>query len=165
MGFHVGDTVMHWNHGLGQITGLEERKVLGESQLYYAVKIQDIMVWVPADSLLPTRLRLPTPAQAFKKLLGILHGPAAELPVERHERRTQLRAQMAGGSPASMCHVIRDLTALEEKKSLNDDDKSTLRRARAMLLGEWEYALQVPPAEAEAQLQQLLRPAPVSVPG
>jgi RNA polymerase-interacting CarD/CdnL/TRCF family regulator len=161
MDLHVGDTVMHWSHGLGQITGIEERKLIGESQMYYAVKIQDIMVWVPADARLATRLRLPTTAPAFKKLLGILRGPAGDLPDERHERKSQLRAQMAGGTPASMCHVIRDLTALEERKSLNDDDKSTLRRARTMLLGEWEYALKIPLAQAEADLQQILNPPTV----
>src|SRR5512142_3509069 len=86
MNFQVGDTVMHWNHGLGQITALEERGVLGESRLYYAVQIQDICIWVPADALLAGRLRRPTPAQAFRQLLAILAGPAENLSPDRHER-------------------------------------------------------------------------------
>src|SRR5512140_1029455 len=127
MTFQVGDTVMHWNHGLGRITGMEEREVMGESQLYYVVKIQDLNVWVPADSLLASRLRMPTSAPAFKKLFAILGGPADTLPGDRHERKSHLHTKMTGGNAESICHVIRDLTALEETKPLNDDDKSTLR--------------------------------------
>ena len=156
MNFQVGDTVMHWNHGLGQIKGLEERIVSGESQLYYAVQIQDINIWVPADAMLASRLRHPTTAPAFKKLLTILSGPAETLPVDRHERKTLLRTKMASGEAVSVCHVIRDLTSFEGEKSLNDDDHSTLKRARAMLLGEWEYTLKIPPAQAEKELQELL---------
>ncbi len=63
---------------------------------------------------------------------------------------------MAGGKAASICHVIRDLTAREEEKSLNDDDRSVLKRARAMLLGEWEYSLKIPLAQAERELQEVL---------
>ena len=34
MDFHVGDPVMHWTYGLGQITQLEERAVSGKNTLY-----------------------------------------------------------------------------------------------------------------------------------
>ncbi len=157
MKFEVGHTVMHWNHGLGQITGLEEREVMGESQLYYVVKIQDLSIWVPADKMLAGRMRLPTPARTFKKLLAILSGPAQTLPDDRHERKTHLHARMSDGTAASICHVVRDLTTREEVKSLNDDDKATLQRARAMLLGEWGYSLKISPAEAENDMHRLLK--------
>jgi CarD family transcriptional regulator len=143
MNFKVGDIVMHWNHGLGQIMALEERRVMGESQLYYAVQTQDINIWVPADAMLAARLRLPTSAQAF----------------------AQLHAKMTDGQATSRCHVIRDLTTLEEEKSLNEDDRSILKRARTMLLREWGYSLKVPLAQAEDELQELLShsPAPTQI--
>ncbi len=156
MDFQVGDTVMHWNYGLGQIMGKEERQVNGESKLYYVVKIQDLVVWVPVDEMLGARLRLPTPAAAFQRLFAILSGPAETLPNDRRERKTNLRDRMAGGDPESICHVIRDLSILIGKKSLNLDDQTTLKRARSLLLEEWGYALQIPPAQAEHTLGQLL---------
>jgi CarD family transcriptional regulator len=160
MNFQVGDTVIHWNHGLGQIMAVEERRVMGESQLYYAVQIQDISIWVPADALLAARLRLPTPAQAFRQLLAILAGPAEKLPADRHERKSQLHAKMIDGKATSRCHVIRDLTTLEAEKALNEDDRATLKRARAMLLREWGYSLKVPLAQAEDELQEILSHSP-----
>jgi RNA polymerase-interacting CarD/CdnL/TRCF family regulator len=61
--------------------------------------------------------------------------------------------------------VIRDLTTLEEEKSLNEDDRSILKRARTMLLREWGYSLKVPLAQAEDELQELLShsPAPTQI--
>ena len=163
MNFEVGDTVMHWNHGLGQIMALEERRVMGESQLYYAVQIQDIKIWVPADALLAARLRLPTSAQAFRQLLAILAGPAGKLPPDRHARKSELHTKMTDGKATSWCHVIRDLTTLQAEKALNEDDRSTLKRARAMLVREWGYSLKVPVAQAEDELQQLLTPSPAPI--
>jgi CarD family transcriptional regulator len=161
MKFQVGDTIMHWSHGLGHITGLEEREVMGESQLYYVVQMQDFNVWVPADKMLAGRLRPPTPAPAFKKLLAILSGPAEVLPDDRHERKSLLRARMSGGTAESICHVIRDLAGRQEVKTLNDDDMSTMKRASGMLLGEWVYSLKIPPTQAEDDLHRLLKTSPV----
>lgn len=156
MKFQVGDTVMHWNHGLGEIMGVEERNVTGEKQLYYVVKFQTLSVWVPADKLLATRLRAPTPAAAFERLFAILSGPAQALPGDRRERKSELHTRMGNGNAESICHMIRDLSALEGKKALNFEDKAALKWARTMLLGEWGYSLRVTAAQAEDSLHALL---------
>ena len=57
---------------------------------------------------------------------------------------------MAAGKATAICQVIRDLTTLEQEKSLNYHDKSTLKRASTLLLGEWGYSLEMPPAQAQA---------------
>lgn len=157
MKFQVGDTIMHWSHGLGLITGMEERKMMGESQLYYVVKVQDLNIWVPADKLAAGRMRLPTSARSFKKLLAVLNGPSKVLPDDRRERKLELHTKMSDGTAESICDVIRDLTRREEVRTLNDDDRSTLQRAKTMLLGEWGYALKVPPMQAETDLQDALK--------
>ncbi len=158
MKFQVGDTVMHWNYGLGQITGMEERLVTGTSQLYYVLRIKDLSVWVPADKSAGERMRPPTSARSFKKLLAVLGGSADDLSDDRRERKLQLHAKMSAGTAESICHVLRDLTTRELNRPLNDDDRATLERARAMLLGEWVYALQVPPDQAEHDLHKILKP-------
>src|SRR5512143_1531454 len=115
MGFQVGDTVVHWTYGLGEITGQEERALMGESQLYFVVRVQDMNVWVPADQQLASRLRRPTTAKEFKKLFAILRGPTGALSEDRRERKSQLRAKIAGGAAEAICQVIRDLTTLQQR--------------------------------------------------
>ena len=90
MNIHEGDTVMHWTHGLGKVVRLEERTLSGEVILYYEIQIGDMRVWVPADDMLETRLRLPTHANEFKSLMGILSEPGEPLPENRRERKTLL---------------------------------------------------------------------------
>lgn len=158
MKFQVGDTVMHWNYGLGQITGLEERLVMGKTQLYYVLRIKDLSLWVPADKLAGERMRPPTSARSFKKLLAVLGGSAEVLPDDRRERKAQLHTKMSEGTAESICHVLRDLTNREQNRPLNDDDRATLERARGILVDEWGYALKVPSAQAEQDLHKILRP-------
>lgn len=163
MDFHAGDPVMHWTYGFGQVVRLEERDLSGANVLYYAVQIKDMTVWVPADAKLGSRLRPPTPQSEFKKLVGILSSPGKPLPEDRQERRTHLLDLLKDGRAESLCQIIRDLSASQKIKSLNDNDQTLLKQARSALLGEWGFALSITPAQAELELHRLLVPESVVV--
>src|SRR4026209_1739720 len=90
MNIHEGDAVMHWTHGLGKVVQLEERALSGQIVLYYAIQLGDMTVWVPADELLESRLRLPTGAAKFKGLMGPRPQRGEPLPDDRRERKTLL---------------------------------------------------------------------------
>lgn len=159
MDFHAGDRVMHWTYGLGTIIRLEKRDLLGRQAMYYAVRIDDMTVWVPADEKLKTRLRSPSSKVAFKKLLGLLTKPCAPLPQDRHERKLLLADLLKDGRAESLCRVIRSLTAFRLIRSLNDNDQALLRRVESSLVSEWGYALSITPAEAQIQMRRLLETA------
>jgi RNA polymerase-interacting CarD/CdnL/TRCF family regulator len=156
MDFRVGDPVIHWTYGLGEIVGLEERALTGETLLYYVVQVKDVTVFVPADSKAMSRLRPPTAKRDFHKLFDILSGPGEPLSEDRFERKAQLRKELADGKAETICRVIRDLSSYEHNKQLNDEDKTILKRAWNALLREWEYVLSVPVAQVEIELQRLL---------
>ena len=156
MGFHEGDTVMHWTYGLGKVIRLEERVLSGKKELYYAVQIGDMTVWVPADDKLENRLRPPTSKADFKKLMNILSKPGEPLPDDRHERKTLLTELLKNGRAESLCHVIRNLSTYRHVRSLNDNDQALLARTQDALIGEWGFSLSVTPTEAEFQLHRLL---------
>lgn len=156
MDYKIGDPVMHWTYGLGQIVGLEERAIASQKILYYAVKVQDLTIWVPADGKLESRLRTPTPATRFKQLFAILTSPGEPLPEDRHERKTWLSEQLKDGRAESLCRVIRALSTYQQGKSLNENDQIYLKRAQNALLGEWGFSLSVPVMQAESDLHRLL---------
>jgi len=83
-----GDPVMHWTYGLGTIMRLEERNLSGSDMLYYAVQIGDMVVWVPADDKLESRLRPQHLRRSFMHLLTILSGPSETLPIDRQGTKT-----------------------------------------------------------------------------
>jgi RNA polymerase-interacting CarD/CdnL/TRCF family regulator len=160
MELREGDPVMHWTYGLGKVIRLEERILSGQKALYYAIKIGDLTVWVPADDNLGKRLRPPTPKLGFKKLHAILSSPGEPLPEDRQERKTKLVEMLKDGRAESLCQVIRDLSAQQQVRSLNENDHALMKRAQNALLGEWGYVLSVSPAQAEMELHRLLDPAP-----
>lgn len=163
MDFHEGDPVMHWTYGLGQVVRLEERDLSGANLLYYAVQIKDMTVWVPADAKLESRLRPPTKQAEFKKLVGILSGPGKPLPEDRQERKAYLSETLKDGRAESLCLIIRDLSASQKIKSLNDNDQMLLKQVKSALLGEWGFALSITPAQAELELHRLLTPESVVI--
>ena len=156
MNFHEGDPVMHWTYGFGHIVRLEERDISGSKILYYAVQVRDLIVWVPADSKLKSRLRSPTSQSRFRQLLTILSSPGKPLPDDRIERKNHLVALLKDGSTEALCHAIRDLFTYQKTKSLNDSDQNLLRQSQKTLLGEWEFVLSIPHAEANIELSRLL---------
>jgi RNA polymerase-interacting CarD/CdnL/TRCF family regulator len=161
MVFHEGDPVMHWTYGLGHITRLEERALSGASTMYYAVQVSgDLTVWVPADGNLSSRLRPPTPKLEFRNLLDLLAGPGDVLPDDRHERKTRLQDMLRDGRAESLCRVIRDLYTYRLVRPLNDHDNVILKQARKALLAEWVLVLAVSHAQAEDELQRLLKSGP-----
>lgn len=156
MNFHKGDSVMHWTHGLGEIVQLEERTLAGEKILYYAIQIGDMTIWVPADDMVETRLRLPTKANEFKRLMGILSGAGERLPADRLERKRLLLEWLKDGRTESLFRVIRSLSTHRYLHPLNGNDEALLKRSRKVLLGEWCFSMSIPLAQAENELQHLL---------
>jgi RNA polymerase-interacting CarD/CdnL/TRCF family regulator len=162
MDFHKGDPVMHWTYGLGEVIGLEERALSGEKTLYYAVKVRDMTVWVPADGNIAKRLRHPTKAADFKRLFAILSDNGKPLPEDRQERKLHLVEQLKDGRAESLCHVIRDLFSYQQAKTLNENEVVILKRAQNALLSEWGYSLSIPEMQAESDLRRMLTSGPVS---
>ena len=163
MNIHEGDSVMHWTHGLGKVVRLEERALSGQAIMYYAIQIGDMTVWVPADDMLETRLRLPTRAADFKKMLGILSRPGEPLPIDRRERKTLLMEWLKDGLTQSLFRVIRSLATYRLDHSLNLDEQAILKRSQHALIGEWSCAMSITPAQAEIELYRLLTPELVAV--
>ena len=163
MNFHKGDMVMHWTYGVGQIINLEERSLSGARTLYYAVHVQELTVWVPADSNVADRLRTLTPKNQFRQLLSILSSPSEPLPEDRLERKAYLHKRLKDSRVESLCQVIRDIYSFKKEQPLNDHDTMVLKQALKILLGEWEFVLSVTPAQANLELHRLVGSKPLEV--
>ena len=156
MDYHVGDKVIHWYYGLGEIVGMDEKFIHERQMVCYVVRTRDVTIWVTADEPGKSSIRRPTPRSDFEKLFAILRGPGNPLPVDRFERKTCLVERMKDGKLASICSVIRDLVFYRREKKLNEYDNSTLERAESFLLAEWMYSFSVSKTQANNELMELL---------
>jgi CarD family transcriptional regulator len=154
--FQVGDKVIHWSYGLGEIIQLDEKVLFGRTSQYYVVKIRDMTIWVPINKMDDPCLRFLTPAEDFQKLFSILSSPGEPLSADRFERKNQLLDQLKDGTLESICRVVRDLAFHKRMKKINENDSSVLARAKRFLLDEWSVVLSVPIYQAESELSELL---------
>lgn len=154
--FQVGDQVIHWVYGFGEIIQLDEKVLSGKPGKYYVVQMSDMILWVPMNEAGEHHLRLPTQAKDFKQLFNILASPGETLPPDRHARRIYLMQLMNDGTLASICRVVRDLEHYKKDNKTNEYDHSILERARGSLLTEWSVALSKPIQQVEHELNAIL---------
>jgi RNA polymerase-interacting CarD/CdnL/TRCF family regulator len=158
MDFQTGDRVMHATYGLGHVQAIEKHTVNDTTGMYYMIQTADLTIWVAADGSMKNRLRYPTTATRFKKMLALLSSPAESLPGDRRQRYVLLLDLLNDGGIKSLCKVIRDLTAYRRANSWNEYDNALMKRASKALIGEWSASLSITPREAEMELHRLLEP-------
>ena len=156
MTYQVGDKVVHWAFGPGEIIQLDEKRLAGKTAWYYGVLLKDMTIWVPIGEAENHSLRQVTPAIEFERLYDILRSVGDLLPEDRIERKGLLNERLRGGTLDDVCRVIRDLNSLSYKKKLNENDLSTMERARKLLLDEWKLSMSIPMEEAQRKLDFLL---------
>jgi RNA polymerase-interacting CarD/CdnL/TRCF family regulator len=156
MDFKIGDKVIHWTHGLGEVVHIEEKSILNEPKKCYVVRTPELMIWIPIDDLHQCSLRLPTPPEEFVSLIAILTSPSEKLLDDRVLRKNQLMAQIKDGQLTSICRIVRDITHFGRSAKLNDQERSILERAMNSLLTEWTYSLGMTLSQAQMAVTSLL---------
>lgn len=154
--FNIGDKVIHWPHGPGEIVLIEERPIHGQVTNCYVVRTANMTIWVPIDMERQQSIRSATPPAEFSRLLQILSGPGEPLPEDRAIRKDLLTARMREGQMSSIFHVVRDLTTYKRSAKLNDNERGILEKAITALLEEWVSSLGVTHAQAQHDMYALL---------
>lgn len=156
MNYEIGDTVVHWTHGLGRVVAIDQMDLAGTSRQYYVVEVGVLKLFVPMDEADLGSIRPPTESVHFEALFEILRAPGKPLPDNQYQRKLELRQRIQKSTLEDLCHVIRDLTDRASKHTLNAYDASVLFRAEESLLDEWVLSLGVERASALLALEQLL---------
>jgi len=156
MGFNIGDKVIHWTYGLGEIVGVEVKPINDQPTNCYVFQTSDMTIWIPIDELQQHSLRRPTEPDEFVRLYDILTSPGEALQEDRVMRKNQLMTQLKDGQLASICRVVRDLTHYKRNGKLNDQERYILERAEKSLLTEWTYSLGLPMNQAQKTMTSLL---------
>jgi RNA polymerase-interacting CarD/CdnL/TRCF family regulator len=141
MRFEIGEKVIHWNFGLGEIVKIEDKNIHGFLTKCYVLRTIDLTIWIPVNDLQQPSLRVPTLPEEFMKLSAILSNPSEMLLEDRLLRKDQLLARMNEGQLSSICRVVRDLTNFKRSARLTLQEKSILEKAVNSLLTEWTYSL------------------------
>lgn len=155
-GMARGEWIIHANHGIGQVARLEEKTVGGDNQAYIRVEGQKYDWWISVDSIDETPIRPLRKPSTFKRALRLLKDEPEELPKDAKERRRHIIDMLSVGSPAALCKVVRDLTAMSRTRQLPEEDKRILNKYRQTLLDEWTITLATEKGDAAERLEEYL---------
>lgn len=154
--FSEGDWVVHLNHGVGMIEGIEKKTVHGDKALCYRVKTENCTFWLPVENTKKGRLRALTSRSHLRRALRLLRTPPREMDPNYINRRERIRKATIDGSLLSTVRLVRDLWWRKKEQRLNQTEERALTRLTEQLVMEWSICLDVTNEEARNELQELL---------
>jgi RNA polymerase-interacting CarD/CdnL/TRCF family regulator len=154
----VGQKVVHPRYGAG---------IVIEKQVdYYVIHIpcSALKLQLPVSAAQVLDLRRISSKGTMNQALGILSAEPAELPRDYRERRASLEAVLSKGEIRPLAHLVRDLFALQARKSLSSAEANLLSSAKRRLAGELALASDIDLAVALQHVEAALRGNPQASP-
>jgi CarD family transcriptional regulator len=155
--FEIGETVVHPQHGVGQIIKLEDREFeRGNTRRYYEMHIPGgSIVWVPVDQANSGLRRLAQKSELVH-CRELLHARPLPLTEDGRVRQSVLVAHLKQGTLVAQCEVVRDLAAFVAHKPAYGTITSFLDTMLRVLCQEWAIVQEISEPEAMAEINSLL---------
>jgi RNA polymerase-interacting CarD/CdnL/TRCF family regulator len=156
--FHIGDTVVHPQHGVGQVVKMEDREFeRGKSRKYYEVSMPaGAIIWVPVDQR-DSALRRVAGKSEIARCREILRSHPIPLTQDGRVRQSELVARLKDCTIATQCEVVRDLSAFVSHKPAYGTITSFLEGLQGALCQEWAVVEEISILEATIEISSLLQ--------
>jgi RNA polymerase-interacting CarD/CdnL/TRCF family regulator len=155
--YSLGDRVVHYNYGVGQIDGIERKPLNGIEVECFKVKTKNGVYWFPTDSLDNPRIHHVASHELIQRAIEILRSAPRDLesdPVQWKERIDDVKTD---GDFLAISSLVRDLAALKTKKRLNLFQTQALKNLKDRLIREWAASLDVDAISIRPRLRAYLR--------
>jgi RNA polymerase-interacting CarD/CdnL/TRCF family regulator len=158
MEFQTGVNVVHHSFGVGTVASIETMSLSGgEPRLFYRVEFARTTVWVPMDDESPAGLRPVTSSRQLPRYRRLLAAAPTTLDEDFRKRQVELELRKSEGTFESLCELVRDLSARQRLKTLNQWEKNLLRNTLEALVGEWAAAAHLSEEAARKEIALQLR--------
>lgn len=159
--FSKGDWVFHLYHGVGQIKGLEEKTLAGETKKYYEVEARNGTFWIPINKAESERIRHVANDQELKKAIETLKAIPRQMAQKHTSRKSRITQVTKEGDLIEFCSLLRDLQARRVADKLNTTEQRAHRKFKKIIASEWAASSGIPVSEANKKLNAILREVPV----
>jgi len=137
--FKIGDLAVYPAHGVGRIESIETRKISGEEQDFYIMKILDnnMIIMIPVSNVDSVGLRDIIDVGEVPKVYEIMK--KRDMPPDNqtwNRRYREYMEKIKSGSVYEVAEVLRDLYLLKEDKDLSFGERKMLDTAQSLLLKE-----------------------------
>jgi len=141
--FQVGDNAVYPGHGVGEVTAVDSKEIMGCKQVFYSIKIREsgMKVMVPKSNVENVGLRPIISQSQAAEVLAILKQKNVKIDNQTWNRRyREYMEKIKTGSVFEIAEVLRDLFLLKVDKELSFGERKMLDTARTLLLAELTLA-------------------------
>ncbi|MBK9039802.1 MAG: CarD family transcriptional regulator [Bdellovibrionales bacterium] len=153
--FNVGDNAVYPGHGVGQVTAIETKEILGSKQTFYTIQIVEsgMKIMVPRNNAQSVGLRPIISKGEAAQVLDILRDTDVKVDNQTWNRRyREYMEKIKTGSVFEIAEVLRDLFVLKVDKELSFGERKMLDTARSLLLKELSLATSTDELRREGEI-------------
>jgi CarD family transcriptional regulator len=154
----VGDKCVHPAHGVGEVTGIEEKNLGGTLGVFYTLHIlhNGMKVMVPIAAAQQVGLRPIMSAKEADAVLDTMRAREVAVDLQPWSRRFRAYTEMIkSGSAFEIAKVLRDMYRLKFDKELSFGERRLLDQAKGLLMKELAFAKRVTEASMADQIAKI----------
>lgn len=156
--FKVGDNAVYPGHGVGRVTAIDTKEILGSKTTFYSISILEtgMKIMVPRDNAESVGLRPIISRDEAQKVIGILKETNVKIDNQTWNRRyREYMEKIKTGSVYEIAEVLRDLFLLKVDKELSFGERKMLDTARGLLLRELSLATSHDELKGEEEIRAI----------
>lgn len=156
--FQVGDKIFYPAQGGGIVENIEEKIILGKSQLYYSINIlhRNMQVMIPIDKTEQLGIRPVVDPQKLEDVFTTFHDGETDTTGNDNQRDRRNLIKIKSGNIYEGAEVIRDLIRCNSKKKLGTTKKNMLDNARQILISEIVLVKDIPQEQAADLIDRII---------
>jgi RNA polymerase-interacting CarD/CdnL/TRCF family regulator len=135
--YSIDDWVVHSYYGVGQIKIIEVKPINEEDMECFKVKTKDSTFWFPTTDNDNPRIRPVASQDIMKKVIRQLRSKPNLLDPDKVLWKQKIEEAQADGDLLSTSILVRDLSAQQVIRDLNQTEKNALEHFTERLLREW----------------------------
>ena len=137
--FKIGDKVSHPSFGVGDVENIEEKKVLGQKEKYYILKlmVNEMILMVPVNKADEIGLRYIIDPETVPEVLHVLGHKMDDEMDGNYKQRIRSQTEMVdSGDILKVAQVVKNYTHRDNVEKLSSTERGLYERARKILVGE-----------------------------
>ncbi|HEY59693.1 MAG TPA: hypothetical protein G4N92_03250 [Anaerolineae bacterium] len=153
--FKKGEWIVHCYHGVGQVKGIDTKRIQGKNKVFIKVKTNAFTYWLPIFNINSKNIRKISAASTFNKALSIIRKKPEPLNADYRMRKEQIKKEIAKGSLIPRAKLIRNLFC-KQKINRSYDEEITLEKLKNQFINEWTVASNINKKIAQQKLNKAL---------
>jgi RNA polymerase-interacting CarD/CdnL/TRCF family regulator len=135
--YSIDDWIVHSYYGVGQIQRVETKPINDEDMECFKVKTKDSTFWFPTTDTKNPRIRPVASQDIMDKVVRLLRSKSNNLDQDKTLWKKRIEDVHTEGDLLSISTLVRDLSAQQVLRDLNQTEKNALEHFKERLLREW----------------------------